>query len=237
MKRWMIGCSLALAVSLSACTDGEKMTAVTTIDSDFESGTDGWSADFSDYSTATDTATLALRSRRALLPSPLDNTRYGILMQGSNRSDDLFMFVKKKIKGFRPGGTYNVAFDIDFATNESNDSFGAGGAPGTSVYLKAGASPNEPAKKLVGDYYNFTLDKGQQSQGGKEMAVIGNASNDSDETVYKIVKRSSADNSVTVNANASGEIWLCVGTDSGYEGISVFYYDRIKATISEKISN
>jgi hypothetical protein len=34
-----------------------------------------------------------------------------------------------------------------------------------------------------------------------------------------------------VKANAQGEIWLVVGTDSGFEGKTTIYYNSIQAVI------
>jgi hypothetical protein len=35
-----------------------------------------------------------------------------------------------------------------------------------------------------------------------------------------------------VNANSRGELWLLVGTDSGFEGLTALYYQRIDVTLA-----
>jgi hypothetical protein len=81
------------------------------------------------------------------------------------------------------------------------------------------------------------LDKGQQSQSGADAIVLGDVSNGREDSEYALVKRTNSDKPFTVKANAQGEIWLFVGTDSGYEGLTVLYYDRIKVTITEQQTN
>ena len=95
----------------------------------------------------------------------------------------------------------------------------------------------EPAKKLVAKFYEFTLDKGQQANEGKDAAILGNASNGLDTEKYAIVKRSNADKPFTVKVNAQGELWLFIGSDSGFEGLNILYFDRAKVTIKEVAVN
>ncbi|NIJ52037.1 hypothetical protein [Dyadobacter arcticus] len=232
MRKWINFAGLMLAIGITSCND-DGLDAITTVDSNFETGLDGWSAEFADYSTETDTAILDFASGQALLPTGLDTTQHAYAIQSMNRSDDVFMFLKKRIKGLVPNGTYSVVFDLTLGTNYPENSFGIGGSPGSSVYLKAGASGIEPGVKLVNKFYEFTLDKGQQSEQGEDALVLGNVANEREDAKYALVKRTNADKPFTVKANAQGEVWLFVGTDSGYEGLTLLYYDRIVATIKE----
>jgi hypothetical protein len=36
---------------------------------------------------------------------------------------------------------------------------------------------------------------------------------------------------VLVTANAAGELWLLIGTDSGFEGTSALYYQRVEVKL------
>lgn len=240
MKKWMIlgGLALSAGLGLVSCDDNNEIVrSGLVITSDFERDADGWAGELAEYSKDTDTSIIEFRFRRAALPAPLDRKRNGLMLQSHNRSDDMFMFLKKKVTGLIPNQTYNVVFDIDLGTNAPIKGIGIGGSPGSSVYLKAGASPNEPVKRLENNFYTFNLDKGAQSEGGKELFVLGNIENGLEKDDYKIVKRDNLTKPVEVKANASGEIWLCVGTDSGYEGLTALYYDRIKTSITEKVIN
>ena len=228
---WLMGALMGL--SLWSCNQDDDFNAVKNVDSNFEQTTDSWSVDFADFGADQDTTIFEFGSEIAPLPSPLDTTKKALRVQSHNRSDDVFMFLKKKVSGLDPNSTYSVIYDIDLGTNAAQATLGIGGSPSESVYLKAGASPNEPIVKLVNGFYEVTIDKGQQATGGSEMTVLGDISNGKDSTTYTLVKRSNAEAPVTVKPNANGDIWLCVGTDSGFEGLTTLYYDRIKVTIQK----
>ncbi|MCE6991636.1 hypothetical protein [Dyadobacter sp. CY323] len=236
MKKSILCAGLAITLLMSACND-DTLDAITTVDSSFETSADGWASELAEYSTETDTATIQFRSGRTNLPAGLDVKKFAYMLQAQNRSDDMFMYLKKKITGLVPNGTYSVVFDLDLATKYSEGAPGAGGSPSSSVYIKAGASPVEPAKKLVNKFYEFTLDKGQQANEGKDAVLLGNASNGLEEEKYAIVKRSNADKPFTVKVNAQGELWLFIGSDSGFEGLNTLYFDRAKVTIKEVAVN
>ncbi|TDB61182.1 hypothetical protein [Arundinibacter roseus] len=233
MKKNVLWMSLAVAVGMSACNQNDDVDGLVVVDSGFEQNADGWVVGFAEYGEEQDTAIFEFDHEITRLPSPLDTTRKALMVQSHNRSDDVFMYLKRKVTGLDPNATYTVAYDIDLGTNYFAGSVGIGGSPAESVYLKAGASPTEPVTKLEDGFYEVSIDKGQQATGGDEMVVIGNVSNGIDSTAYKIVKRTTT-TPVTVKPNANGEIWLCVGTDSGFEGLTVLYYDRIVATIRKK---
>lgn len=239
MKKWMFLGSFALMLSLAGCDDsdnGNNFVLEKVITSDFQLNSDDWTGGLSEYSTATDTSSIEFRSGRTTLPTPLDTKTYGFMLQSHNRSDDMFMFLKKKIGGLKANFAYNVTFEIDLATSYSSGGLGTGGSPGSSVFLKAGASAVEPTTKLVGDFYTFNLDKGIQSEGGKDLINIGNVDNGLETDTYAIVKRDNLTKPVTVTADASGAIWVCIGTDSGFEGLTKLYYDKIKVSITEKVN-
>ncbi|MEO6285049.1 MAG: hypothetical protein ABIN80_16045 [Dyadobacter sp.] len=236
MKKWMVWTSLSLAAMLAGCND-DGLDAITTVDSNFETGTDNWVAEFAEYDTTTVDSTLTMKFAQTRLPTGLDTSQHAFRIQSTNRSDDMFMYLKKKVTGFVPNATYLVQFDINLATNYPANSIGVGGSPGSSVYFKVGASGAEPARKLQKTFYQFTLDKGQQSQGGVDAIVLGDVANGREDSKYALIKKTNSDKPFTIKANANGEIWLFVGTDSGYEGLTVLYYDRIKVTITEQQIN
>jgi len=229
---------MTLAVSMFSCNDDVDFNrSGAVIQSDFERSAEDWAGDLAEYSNETDTASIEFRFRRTTLPSPLDTKKYGLMLQSHNRSDDMFMFLKKKLSGLRPNQTYNVVFEIDLGTNYPINGIGAGGSAGSSVFLKAGASAVEPVKKLENNFYTFNLDKGAQGNSGKDLAILGNVENGVETSEYKILKRDNITKPFEVKTNDKGELWLCVGTDSGFEGLTVLYYDKIKVTINEKLAN
>lgn len=144
---------------------------------------------------------------------------------------DLFMYMMKKISGLDVTQPYEVAFDIDLASNYATNSVGIGGSPGASVFLKAGVSSEEPLKVLKGNYYEVTIDKGNQAQEGEEMLVLGHVGAGQDVNYYRVIRRDNLQNPIEVKPDAEGNLWLCVGTDSGFEGKTILYYDKIRALI------
>ena len=112
--------------------------------------------------------------------------------------------------------------------------FGIGGSPGESVFVKAGASTVEPvAAEERNRYLRMNIDKGNQANGGEDMVVLGNVAHG--EVVnreYRIKTLDNMDQPLSVSTDGEGRVWLIVGTDSGFEGLSAFYYSRISYTLS-----
>lgn len=196
---------------------------------DFNDGDFGWTGDFADYPVG-DSLAFDLNFGYSNLPANL-GTGKGLFLSGDNHSDDLFMFLKKKVTGLLPSTEYQIGFQIKFATNAPKDAVGIGGSPGESVYLKAGGSALEPNKIEQSGYYVMNIDKGNQISGGKDMVVIGNISSSSSAVDYNIESRN---NSVSFKTTTSpnGELWIVVGTDSGFEGVTTLYYTEISAVFS-----
>lgn len=97
MKKWMSYSCIALATVLTwACDKGEISSNVSMVSS-FENGFDGWSVDLAEYNTSMDSSTIEFKYAIAKMPS--DSTKKGLRVQSHNRSDDMFMYAKKKISG------------------------------------------------------------------------------------------------------------------------------------------
>jgi hypothetical protein len=192
----------------------------------FEGGTEGWIGDFADYPVS-DSALYELAWRHASLPWPLNPADSAFMISGNNHSDDLFMFLKRKITGLIPNRRYRVTITIDVASCYPTNTMGVGGAPGEGVTIKAGAMAIEPQKVQNGSYFRMNIGKGSQIMPGSDMDTIGHIGVTDTTTVYTMIRRSHANHPCTVTANAAGEAWLCIGTDSGFEGTTTLYYDRI----------
>ena len=101
------------------------------------------------------------------------------------------------------------------------------------MYLKAGASTSEPEKILNGDIYLPNFDKGSLSGSGSDMMVIGDISKEEDNNPgYGFVNRNNTKAAFNAKSNAAGELWLIVGVDSGFEGITTIYFTNINAVFS-----
>jgi hypothetical protein len=157
------------------------------------------------------------------------------MLSGNNGSDDLFMFIKKKLTGIKPNTVYNVLFNIQLASNAPTGAVGIGGAPGESVILKAGVTLSEPLKILDDDlYYRMNIDKGNQLEAGEDMMIIGNIGVAPNTTQYTTIFRNNNSGSpFQFTSDHSGEAWIIVGTDSGFEGKTTLYYTRIDILFNE----
>jgi hypothetical protein len=198
--------------------------------SSFDEGTDHWIGEFADLPLEADLTIYELEHKRELLPLPGNNKDYGYKLKGMNRSDDLFMFMYKKVSGLQPNATYDVSMHFDLYTNQAGGGFGIGGSPSDAVHVKAGVVNVEPKRIIVDDYYRMSIDTGSQIESGEQMQRIGNiAKPDADKDGYQR-KPFAYDTKVTTDKN--GEAYLVIGTDSGYEGLTTLYYDNIQADFS-----
>jgi hypothetical protein len=220
-------------VAFSACKDNDvTVQPGLPYQSNFQRDQDGWVADIADYGVAQE-GIMEFRSGLKNLPAPLDTTRKSVLLESMNRSDDAFMFLKKKVTGLQPNKDYSLVFAVELASKYPTNSIGIGGSPGSSVFLKVGASAVEPVKEKKDDFYSLNIDKGYQNDNGKDAILIGNIGVDDDDADgYELITRSNADKPFVARSNGNGELWLLVGTDSGFEGLTTLYYSQIKVSVN-----
>lgn len=202
---------------------------------DFSSNNEGWQGEFSDYPVGEETK-FQLAWGWTSLPTPLTlfspYLTQGLFLSGNNLSDDLFMFVKRQIKGLQPHTKYKLFFEVTIENNVPPGQVGIGGAPGENVYFKVGASTIEPNKIIVGDFYQLDVDKGEQSQGGKNAIVVGDLANplvNPEDPIFE-PKQFANTTPLIVQTDFKGRLWLFVGTDSGFEGPTLYYIARISVT-------
>ncbi|MFJ3387727.1 hypothetical protein [Lysinibacillus sp. NPDC086135] len=145
------------------------------VESTFSKDRSGWIGEFSDYPHK-DKVRYKLQFSLKELPKEINNKRKGLYLSGYNGSDDLFMFVKKRLDTndrLKPNTKYSVTFDFDIATN-AKDEIGVGGSPGKSVFVKIGATNTEPIPVMdETGFYLMNIDKGNQGVEGKDAFIIG----------------------------------------------------------------
>jgi hypothetical protein len=198
---------------------------------DFTTGYDGWTGDFADYP-VTDSVFYKLGFNRTTLPAPLNTSKYALMITGNNHSDDLFMFIKRKISGLLPNTTYHLLINVEFASNAATNTNGVGGSPGEGVTMKAGSSVVEPLKINSDGYYIMNIDKGNQKIPGVDMDTIGHVGVSDTTTVFTLINRNNSTHLFTITTDANGEVWVCIGTDSGYEATTTLYYNLITLTFT-----
>ena len=197
-----------------------------------EGGAEGWTAGFADLPVDFDPSIYELDSGHGPLPDGLEGK--GLYIQGHNRSDDLFMFFKRQVGGLKANAEYAAVLSLDLATNVPSGFFGIGGSPGESVFVKAGASTVEPVTPEDDrGYFRMNIDKGNQANGGRSMVVVGNVAHPAvTGEEYRVKSLDNSGRPVYVTADGDGMLWLIVATDSGFEGLSAFYYARIACTLT-----
>ncbi len=167
----------------------------------FEQSNEGWTAGFADYPEA-NKEIYELSHIHTSLPNSLNNGAKGLQITGHNRSDDLFMFWKKKVEGLTKNQMYKVKISINIASQYPTTSAEIGGSPGASVYLKAGVVFLEPKAELQSDgYWLMNVDKGQQSTGGATIKVLGDIGIPGEEYVYKLIERTNEEESITLKTD------------------------------------
>jgi len=214
---------------LMGCNKGESPNALT-LEYDFQDGANFWEGDFADYPVGAESQ-YELLFEYDSLPMPLDSNQGALKLSGMNRSDDLFMFLRRQVTGLLPNKTYKVSIAIEIASNIPDNQFGIGGSPGESVYIKAGAATLRPEKVIQSSYYRMNIDAGVQSNSGTDMKVIGDFSNDTEKSQY-VLKQLQTTQPETVMTDNSGNLWLVIGTDSAYEGPTTIYYNSVSVDIA-----
>ena len=212
------------------CATGCSNSGSVGFDYDLGRGPSGWEEGFADYP-ASDEPIFMLEAGYRALPAPLDTSRSGLFIAGTNRSDDLWVYYKTEV-ALPADTTYRVRFDVDIATAVPAGCGGVGGAPGEGVTVKAGVSLVEPDRALdAAGYWRMNVDQGQQTQGGEDAVVIGNLANSRtcEQGFGWELKRLASGRSMVLSTGNTGRAWLFVGADSGFESRSAVYYTRFTA--------
>ncbi|MFA7181844.1 MAG: hypothetical protein WC079_02770 [Bacteroidales bacterium] len=230
MKNLIFALCFAVLITFAGCN--KENPDQKEFNFEFQTDAEGWTGDFADYPDSPGVEEFyEFAFSHSMLPAPLDATKGALMQSGNNHSDDLFMFIKKKLTGLEPDKLYSVNVEIEIASNAASGMAGVGGAPGESVVIKAGASKKEPAKELVGTDYRMNIDKGSQNNEGGDMVIIGDFANGTQENVYTL-KTLKTTNPVNVSSDSNGEIWIIIGTDSGFEATTTIYYNTIKVKLN-----
>jgi len=232
--------SLAVFISFTISCFAQGTPTTISVSFDFRNGALGWQAGFADYPPTTDkNGFYQLLAEVRPLPPELGVNGTGFYIQGNNHSDDLFMFIKRRLNsddGIVAGQTYQITYTLVFASSVQSGCVGVGGSP--AVTLKAGASSAEPialfdSSPLI-SWLRMNVGK-DPNQGNIAASPTGTIANGipcgSGQNSYVSIQRTHQHTSL-VNANAKGELWLLIGTDSGFEGLTALYYQRIAVTLT-----
>lgn len=203
----------------------------TTVALDFSRSNHGFTAGFADMPRGYDAGIYDLSSGWRARPLALRGKK-ALYSSGHNRSDDLFMFWKRRVTGLRPNTTYRVRASLELVSQYRGGTPGIGGSPADSVFVKFGAAPNEPVVADDGQgLLALNLDKGFQAQGGRDATVLGTvALPERGSAPYGYVRRNNyAAAGQLATTDGSGSLWIFFGTDSGFEGRTELWFTRLTA--------
>ncbi len=195
---------------------------------DFKKESYDWQGDFANYQ-ASDSVTDQLSFDYANLPQGELAGKKSLKISGISSNGNLFMFIKKQITGLTPYTQYTIAFDVEL-TPYIEDAV----QQGDSLYLKVGATTNEPGKNLAGSYFNTNFDKGLAYDEGADMIILA-AISAADLQGYSLYKKRNATSLhpfFSTRSNGKGELWLIVGTDSPFNGKTNVYYTSVDVVFS-----
>ncbi len=198
------------------------------IETDFSDTTTEWVAGFSDYPIA-DEEMFGLTAELTSFAGAGQQSAF--LLSGNNLSSDLFMYLKREVTNLEPNSVYQVRLRARVWSNAGENCVGAGGAPGESVLIKAGAAKLEP---MQADYY-MNIDIGEQSEDGANAIVLGdisvrNLGCNSELYGRNTFELNSYDN-FNITSNDDGAAWVFVGSDSGFMGVTTLYFDTVEVAL------
>lgn len=226
MKNVKFGILVVGIIALVSCSKDQEIS-VLSVSYLFNESDQDWTGDFADYPEG-DSITYQLVIKHDTIPTGtnVESKTRGLLVSGENLNDDLFMFIKKKISGLRPNTQYEVLFNAKFASIAPTDV--VINPPGESVILKVGATVLEPKKVLDAGVYRMNIDKGNQEEEGSDMINIGHVGVGATTKKFTVITRNnSSSNSFIMTTDATGEVWLVIGADSGFEGTTMLYYTQV----------
>ena len=235
-----VGISLALAgCDMGGSSAPEVPLSFTfTFDEDAE----GWIGDFTDLPVDYEEDLYQLEFEHTELPADVQEEGNALRISGMNASDDLFMYIRKALsseEGIEPDTTYSITFEVEFATAAPAGAVGVGGPPGEAVWVKVGAADEEPipveTKEGSRPFYLLSVDKGRQNNDGENAIRIGDvAKEDCDEfDVYELKTLDNSSEPLEIPSDEDGNLWIFVGTDSGFEGLTTLYYSRIHVQLEK----
>lgn len=218
-----------LMIILSSCSMADKAEGIEifSMNFDFSEGSEGWTADFTDYPVSENPLADSIYNWKAEFISGAAEPNGGsaYMISCNNLSGDVFMFLKKKIEGLRPNTNYNVVYEIHLSSNA---------VAGQGIILKGGASELEPKKVIEDGYYVLNIDKGTDTTSGENAISFGDigAASPANGYAYTTKSNSNSYQPFITRTNSKGELWLVLGTDSLFEGTTTVYFMNINLVFS-----
>lgn len=222
---------LFISIALWSC-DKDEENPKKQFAYNFQNDKQGWEAFFSDYHVGGE-ENYELAFGHSHLPEPLDTTVPALMISGNNHSDDLVSMLYRKFDGLKANTTYAVTFNIDLASNAPSNSFGVGGAP--DLALGVGGLSFAPASTTddEGLYRPNFISALQSRESNDNFKMIGTIGVGDDIFEFTLINRNNQGAPINIKTNDKGEMWLMIGTDSGYEGVTTLYFTKVTIIVSE----
>jgi hypothetical protein len=220
--------AFTLMALLSSCSlEDSSGIEIFSINYTFTNGSEGWTADFTDYPVNESPEADSIYQWKAEISAsaPATGGLNAYMVSCNNVSGDVFMFLKKKIDGLRPNTNYNVVFEVMLASNA---------VAGQGIILKGGASGLEPKKVIENNYYVLNIDKGSDTTSGESAISFGDIGTTNSTADYSFLVKGNVNayEPFVARTNSKGELWLVVGTDSLFEGTTTVYFTGINLVFS-----
>jgi hypothetical protein len=244
IRTWKAALSVATLALLAACGGDDDPAGTSTggttgaysvlLTQDFKAATNGWTGESSDYTTDTAPTNVVFELRDIYNINGVENAAYrdtkAYYISGTNRSDDLLLYVKKQITGLVANTEYTFTItSMNFLSNAQSGCMGVGGAPGESVYVIAAASATEPKPVTTNGDTRLNIDHGNQATAGTASMILGNIANGLPCTgtptfASKLVNNGTG---IKVKTDAEGKVWVLLGIDSGFEATTSIYLQNV----------
>lgn len=242
MRPYFFSLLLSLPFLLSNCA-GDNLSTIDDSDEQYdyvfyfnEAEAGLWTAELADFPVGNEES-YEFTFGPTQLPQETGYEKAAYKLSSHNYSDDLFMFTYRKLDGLQPNTSYRLHLNVELASNTPRNSVGIGGSPGASVYLKAGAIPYPPLREArqfnATSYWQVNFDKGNQAEEGKDMQLLGNIGTNRTDFSYALIERNSHA-PLEVTSNETGELWVVLGLDSGFEGKTTIFFTRLRLNLSQQ---
>lgn len=203
----------------------------------FDEGDEGWIAEFADYPEGLeDSMKLESKPSPLFISSAIGNVS-ALKQRGYATNSDLFMFVKQQISGLQPNSRYTIVIDVELNSQLLEEYTGNLESYEYGSFLKVGAFKAEPKTTLEPKQGNPEIsivktdfDKGEDEQGGQDMAMIGRLEYTGIGEKPIMLNGSNSDFPAYAATDAEGKLWIAVGIDTTVPVYQEISYTYINAT-------
>ncbi len=198
-------------------TSGEILREVSLFDTDNE----GWLAEFSGFPVEMEDSMKLEYLHEAVYVSESIGSVTAIKQKGYAANSNLFMFVKQQVSGLKPNARYLVTFELEQIVQLLEDYNGDLANKNLGSFLKVGAFKTEPSTESAPDALNADIsvvapdfDKGDISQDGEDMVLIGKVEYSIPGEMPVIINGNNLDKPIYAVSDDEGKLWVAVGVDT-----------------------